>query len=715
MNQSFYKLLSLCLLTGLVASCSVSQKPSAPVTESDIAYPETERTQQQLTLHGKSVATPYHWLEHLNKENTQQWVAQQQQFAGQELAALDATDFIKERLTELFNIVRITAPIEQNGKIFYLRNDGLQSQSSLYMQSDFNSPPIKVVDSAQLDTSGLKAITRFSVSPNAEYLAYAVSAVGSDWNAWYVKDLSSGEVLDDVVTGTKFTNISWYPDNKGFYYSRYPRTADGYNDQASVEVYYHKLNTPVTADTQVTEDGYQPGVNPYPQVSSDGQYLLLRVQRGPSMNDFYARSLTNTSAAFEAIQLSAGEHRYLGSKGEYLYFYSNQKNDTGRVVRVAQGSWDKPEVVIEPQQLPLADVAIVGEQLFAHYLQDAQSRVMTFNLNGDYLRELALPGFGTVDGFASGNHSSQTFFKFSSFTKPGNIYRYDAESQRTTLWHQSELPVDESRYQTQQVFIETSPGIQVPVFLVSSKKNADGPLLLHTYGGFGQTLTPGYQPAFMAWLEMGGSLAIANVRGGGAYGSGWHQAAVKDKKPNAITDFLAVADWLVDNNYVSPDKLVAHGSGHGGMLVNAAMLKQPQRFKVVLATAGVYDLLRYQYANANALSWQSEFGTSDNAGEFNTLLSYSPLHNVEPGSCYPATMLSTGAEDQRVAPWHSYKFAAALQHAQGCDNPILLDVDNNAGHGNKTPVWLQIERTHRQWSFAFNQLNVDWLKNSERQ
>lgn len=717
-SQSFYKLFSLCLLASVIGGCSVSKEPAPEAAYESLEYPNTPRSQQQVTLHDQTIATPYKWLEQLNSEQSQQWVTQQQLFSGQQLASLSATDFIKERLTELFNVVQISAPIEQNGKIFYLRNDGLQSQASLYMQTDLDSPPINVVDATQLDSSGLKAITRFSVSPNANYLAYAVSEVGSDWSAWYIKDLRSGEVLDEVITGTKFTNVSWYPDSKGFYYSRYPRTDDGYNEQVSVEVFYHKLNTPVDSDIQVSPGGYQPGVNPYPQVSSDGEYLLLRVQRGPSINNFYIRPLKQTTAEFKPIRLAAGEHRYLGSRDNHLYFYSSQKDDTGQIVRVSNAEWDNAEVVIASQKLPLADAAIVGEQLFAHYLQDAQSRVMTFNLSGNYLRELALPGFGTVEGFVSGSDSSQTFFKFSSYTTPGNIYRYNADNQRTTLWHQSQLPVDDSRYQTEQVFVETSPGINVPVFLVHSKnakQKGRGPLLLHTYGGFAQTLTPRYQPEFMAWLEMGGSLAIANVRGSGVYGSGWHQTAIKNNKPKAINDFLAVADWLVSNDYAEANKLVAYGTGHGGMLVTAAMLKRPSRFSVVLATAGVFDLLRYQYANANALSWQSEFGLSDNAEEFQTLRSYSPLHNVTSGTCYPATLLSTGAEDQRVAPWHSFKLAATLQRAQGCKKPILLDVDDNAGHGNKTPVWLQIERTHRQWSFAFNQLNVDWLKNSEQQ
>lgn len=707
---------ALAFITSLLAGCASPQQPPMDSKPHASRYPQSVRANAQMVLHGELIPTPYQWLEQLDAESTQQWMQEQRRFTAKKLNALNANSFVKERITELFNVVQISAPVAQHEKIFYFRNDGLQNQPSLYMQQSVDSAPIKIVDAAQLDDNGLSAITQFSVSPNGNYLAYAVTEVGHDWSSWYIKDLNSGKLLNETISGTKFTHVSWYPDSRGFYYSRYPTQGNTFNDQLPVEVFYHQLGSSPNTDIKLTPSNVPATANPYPEVTSDGKYLLLRAQNGPNFNEFYIRPLKQPTAPFEQILTTPGEHRYLGSHQGSLYFFSQHQGGTGRVISIRENHWQRQATIIEQQKLPLIDAALIDGQLITHYLQDAQSRVMTFDLSGNYLREVALPGFGTVSGFAGNANAKQTFFKFSSYTHPGNIYRYQPDSQHITLWYQSELPVNEARYQTHQVFVTVEDGTQIPVFLVQPKNRSNhdnSPLLLHAYGGFGRALTPSYRADFMAWLELGGSLAVANVRGGGEYGSAWHHAAVQENKPRAIADFLQVASWLVDNKLTSSDKLVAHGSGHGGLLVAAAMLKQPQRFAVVLANAGVYDLLRYQTANANARAWQSEFGISANASDFATLVSYSPIHTVVNNTCYPATILTTGAEDQRVAPWHSYKFAAALQHAQSCDNPVLLDIDQDAGHGDKTPLWLQLERTHRQWSFALNQLQVDWLKNSD--
>ena len=502
------KLLTSMLLVGTLAACSSSQQPvDEPVVDGH-DYPASERTDKTFSYQGSSVSAPYYWLEQLNSEKTQQWVTQQQQFSQSRLAKLSASQFVKERLTELFNVVQVSAPIERNGKIFYLRNDGLQSQASLFMQADTNSPPIKVVDPTLIDSDGLTAITDFSVSPDATFIAYALSETGQDWSDWYIKNINTGEVLDEVISGTKFTNLSWYPDSKGFYYSRYPRLDDDYDDTTPVKVYYHSLNRQQSEDTPVQFDNQKPGINPYPQVTSDGQYLLLRVQQGPNQNSFYARPLADTQSDFKPILDTPGsEYKYLGSQQRHLYFYNSSTQGTGSVLRIPNGQWQTQETIIDEQKLPLAEAFMIGEQLITHYLQDAQSRIMTFNLQGNYLRELALPGFGSVTGFQGGPDTTQAFFKYSSFTRPGNVYRYQVQKQRTTLWQQSELPVDEERYVTRQVFVNTPDGTNIPVFLVHEKQlslDGNNPVLLHSYGGFGQSLVPTYQADFMAWLELGG-------------------------------------------------------------------------------------------------------------------------------------------------------------------------------------------------------------------
>lgn len=715
-RKTSLQLLAGSLLSLLIGACSSAPNDSEQALQKGLDYPATQRGTTTADYHGHTISGPYQWLEQLHTAETLDWVTRQQQFTQQQLQQLTASRFVKERLTELWNVERVSAPIEVAGKIFYWRNDGLQAQADLYMQQSVDSAPLKVVDVNQFDPTGLTAITDFSVSPDGRYLAYALSETGSDWRIWQIKHVNSGEILNERIEGTKFTNISWYPDSKGFYYSRYPRTARGFDDNASVDVFYHSLGTDARDDVRVTELGYEPGVNPYPQVSSDGQFLLLRVQQGPNENRWYRRPLRQTAADFEPLlEQPQSEHQYLGTVDDVLYFYSHHQDGLGKVVSI-QTTSASIETVIEEQDHPLTSVSLMGNQLVAHYLDNARSRVMTFDLQGRFVRELALPGMGSISGFEGHPDSTQAFFKYSSFTEAGKIYRYQVEQQRTSLWQQSSLPIDTSRYQTHQVFFSAADGTQVPMFIVHAdevKLDGNNPLLLHGYGGFGRTLRPEYQADFMAWLELGGVLAVANVRGGGAYGNPWHKAGIQNNKATAINDFIGAAQWLISQGYTRPDKLAVHGRGHGAMMAAAAMVQQPQLFSVVLAEVGVYDLLRYQTANANARAWQTEFGISSSADDFNALIQYSPLHNTRYGQCYPAMLLSTGQHDQRVAPWHSYKFAAQMQYVQGCPNPVLLDVDENAGHGDKTPIWMEIDRTQRQWAFALNQLQVGWLKNEK--
>ncbi|RUO72751.1 prolyl oligopeptidase family serine peptidase [Idiomarina seosinensis] len=699
----------------LLTACSTQSPPEAePKLDQGYAYPQTERQQHSQNYHGIAVEEPYRWLEAGHKASVSQWTSAQTKFADNYLQQLSANRFIKERLAELWNVEQTTAPIERGGKIFYLRNNGLQNQPILYLQEDLNAAPKIAVDPNAIDPTGLTAMVDFSVSPNGRYLAYALSSNGTDWKTWRIKDLNRQQLLDEAITGTKFTNISWYPDSKGFYYSRYPKTDNGYDDQESVEVYYHSLNSDQHSDIQVTEITEHPGENPYPEVSSDGKYLMLRVQQGPTRNAFYIRPLNKTKRPFQLIlEQQVGNHQYLASYDGHLYFHSVADGGLGQIIRVSADNWQASEQVVAAQDYKLQSASIIGQQIFAHYLDDAHSRLITFDLSGKFLRELALPGLGTISGFNGDTSAKQTFFKFSSFTQPGKIYRYHVADQHTSLWRDEPLPVDPERYQTQQVVYRANDGTRIPMFLVSAKDtllNGKNPTLLHGYGGFGQSLTPAYHAEFMAWLELGGVLAIPNIRGGGEFGSGWHQAAVKHRKTVAVEDFVAAARWLIDNDYTASDKLAIHGRGHGGLIVAAAMTRYPGLFAAALPEVGLYDMLRYHTANSNALGWQNEFGISSNDNDFRTLYAYSPLHNVTYGQCYPATLISTGLQDQRVAPWHSYKFAAQLQYAQGCPQPIILDIAKDAGHGTKNPTWMEIEQTSKQWSFALNQLGVDWLK-----
>lgn len=704
----------LLLLTGLVSACS-SPAPQPPKGyQSDIHFPKTQRQDTADTYHGTRVATPYQWLEASHQPAVKQWRQQQQAFTQTQVAQIPAQSFIKQRLTELFNVEWTSTPVVTGEKLAYLRNNGLQSQAVLYIQNDIHSPPLAVVDPNTIDPEGHTAVVNFSMSPDGRYLAYGLSESGSDWVTWRITDLQSGAVFDDTITGTKFSPISWYPDSGGFYYSRYPSTTEGFDEQQPVQVFYHQIGHSSEQDIAVTQPRQFGRLNPYPEVTSDGKYLLLNIHSGPMQTKVYRRPLKQTRQPFKSVLIGDGEFHYLASKGSDIYFLNVASKGFGRVVKIDTADNNQQSTVLPSNGQPIKDAVIISDKIIVHYLDDVQSRLRVFSITGNSLDEFALPRLSSVSGLTTDNRGSTLFFKVSSFTQPGRIYRYQALTNHTELWRESPLPVDRSRYQVKQVFVPSGDGtVDIPMFVIHAKDlkpNANTPTLLSSYGGFGRAELPSYHPEFMAWLEFGGVLAVANIRGGGEYGETWHQAGAKANKHQAIADYLAAADWLVSNHYTSRKHLTGYGKGHGAMILTAAMTQQPQQFAAAIADVGVYDLLRYQAANGNARAWQSEFGISSNADDFAHLYQDSPLHSVTPGRCYPATILTTGSDNQRVAPWHSYKMTAALQYAQSCNQPIVLDLIEHAGHGDFDPVWIRVRRAQRQLTFALNQVNPDWLK-----
>lgn len=701
---------------GLLFSCSTATQPPSPQKTNSSPYPATQRGAITDHYAGQTIADPYRWLENTSAQQTKRWLTQQRQYTQRQLAKLSARQFVKQRVTQLYNVQQTSAPAEHGGKLFFWHNDGLENQPVLYVQDTIDSAPRVAVDPNSLNPKGSLAVVDYSVSPNGQYLAYALSENGTDWRTWKVVELSSGATLPTTISGTKFTPLSWYPDSNGFYYSRYPKTEQGFDDSQHVDVYYHKLGDSLAHDSKVTLPQQPKSANAYPKVTEDGQYLLLRMRTAANQSHYYIRPLAQPKAEFvRLLPTMSGDSRYLGSHAGKLYFFHSD-NDGGSVVTTSIEQPERVDSLLPPSDKILESAYLFDNQIIAHYLDSVQSRVVMFDAQGAFLRELALPGLGSVSGFSGAANAKQTFFKFSSFTEPGKIYRYQVKQQRTTLWRESSLPIDSERYTTQQVFVDSSDNAKVPVFIIRPKEvdeQTRGPTLLHVYGGFGYSLTPHYNAKLMAWLELGGSVAVANVRGGGELGSSWHIAGKQANKPNAITDLLNSARWLIDNGYTRPQQLALYGRGHGALLVTSAMLKEPQTFAAAVPAVGLFDLMRYQHANTNARSWQSEFGMSSRSADVKTLLSYSPLHNVTQGVCYPATLLTTGTRDQRVAPWHSYKMAATLQHAQDCAAPILLQAKPDAGHGDKNPIWMQVEQATEQWLFLVNQLNFSWLKNSK--
>lgn len=705
-----YSAFILCSTVLILSACSSFKEEKE---QPDGPYPETKTVDQQDDYHGTRVEDPYRWLEQDSQE-VANWVDAQNQLSTPLLQELPAFADIKDRMTELWNYEKVSTPFRYADRYFYFSNDGLQNQSVLYTMTDLDSAPDVLINPNNFSDDGTVSLARINVSPNATYVAYASSDGGSDWTKIKVRNVESGKDTSDIIEGVKFTEVAWLPNERGFYYSRYPENKDGsFDDTKPVSVYFHKLGTKQSDDELIFAFDNQPDLNPYAKVSDDGKYLLIDVFKGYDANAVYLRPLAQEDAPFEGLFTEwDGQYQYVTSQKGQLYFKTTNGASTGRVIAVdpKQPEPENWKEIIAAKTHTLKDVHAVDGQLFAHYLQNARSRVAIFDLKGTMLQELALPGIGSISGFAGSHKAPDVFFSFKGFTEPGKIYRYQPDQQRTTLWYETEVPAESDQYTTEQVVYNSADGTEVPMFLVHRKDielNGKNPTLLYGYGGFNISITPDYDTTHLVWLEMGGVLAIPNLRGGGEFGEMWHQQGTKENKQNVFDDFIAAAEWLINNNYTNKNKLAIQGRSNGGLLVGATMTQRPELFAAALPAVGVMDMLRYQLPSANARGWGSEFGLSENKKDFKTLYAYSPVHNTESGTCYPATLITTGDHDNRVVPWHSYKFAAALQRDQSCDQPILLNVETRAGHGAGTPTWMRIEEHAENWAFLYKHLGMN--------
>ena len=685
-------------------------------TESkSLQYPKTARGAHTDHYHGVDVPDPYRWFEDEDAPETKRWVEQQNAVAQPYLEAIPERNSIKQRLTTLWDYERFGAPNKEGGKYFYYRNDGLQDQSVLQVADSLDSEGRVLIDPNTFSEDATIALMGYEVSPDGAKIAYAVSDGGTDWRIWRVRDVDSGEDSSDELRDIKFYNVSWSRDSEGFYYSRYPKGTDGKgDDQKTVSIYYHKLGEPQSDDVLVYSIDDHPTRNPWGSVTDDGSYLVIDVFDGFDSNGFYYLDLREPDADAEVVRLFDewdARYTFLGNQGPVFYFKTTRDAPLGRVIAVdtsKQGLEGLVEIVPEAQQA-LDDATLVGGRLVGQYLHDARTQVKVFELGGRLEREVDLPGIGTAGGFSGHFDDPETFYGYTDFTTPGEIHRYDLETGESTLFRRPEVAFDPDEYETRQVFYASKDGTKVPMFITHRKGlelNGQNPTLLYGYGGFNVSLTPGYSTANVVWLEMGGVLAIPNLRGGGEYGEVWHEAGTKQAKQNVFDDFIAAAQWLIDNGYTSRPKLAIQGRSNGGLLVGAVMTQRPELFGAALPGVGVLDMLRYHTASANARQWSSDYGLSENEDEFKALYAYSPYHNVQQDACYPPTLVTTADHDDRVVPWHSYKFGAALQANQACDNPIIVRVETRAGHGAGKPTWMQIEDVADQWAFLVQQLGV---------
>ena len=709
-------ILSLPLLF-LFVSGTLSAQTCDAEKSANFAYPVSKKVDQIDDYHGTKVADPYRWLEDGNGEDTKAWIDAQNKLTQGFLVQIPARAAIKQRLTRLWNYERFSVPFKEGGRYFYTRNDGLQNQAVLYTLKDPKDTPRVLLDPNTLSGDGTVALTGLAVSPDGRHLAYGIAASGSDWNQWKIRDIESGKDLAEELNWVKFSSASWTRDGKGFYYSRYdePREATKLADSNYFQkLYYHRLGSAQSADVLTYDRPDHKDWGFGGTVTDDGRYLVISISQGSERkNRVYYRDLRKPGSPVKVLldQFDAS-YQFIDNRGPVFWFRSDKDAPKGRVIAIdirmpAPEHWT--EVLPEAQET-LQSANLVNRQLVALYLKDAHSEVKVSDMNGRPVRQVALPGIGSVNGFGGKLHERETFYSFAGYATPPTIYRYDMKSGRSAVYRQPKLDFDPAAYETGQVFYPSKDGTLVPMFIVHKKglvRNGSNPTYLYGYGGFNISLTPAFSASNLAWMEAGGILAVANLRGGGEYGRSWHQAGAKLNRQNVFDDFIAAAEWLIANRYTSTSRLAIGGGSNGGLLVGAAMTQRPELFAAAVPQVGVMDMLRFHKFTIG-WAWTSDYGSSDNADEFKALYAYSPLHNLKRGTCYPATLVTTADHDDRVVPAHSFKFAAAAQEAQAGPAPVMIRIETKAGHGAGKPVGKLIDEVADRWAFLAQALKMDW-------
>ena len=699
----------------ILSPCLATMALAAAGASGEIMYPETPTVEVEEEFHGETVADPYRWLEDDIRESEEvaAWVQAQNELAFGYLEAIPERDEIRARLRALWDYERFGRPQKRAGRYYFTRNDGLQNQSVLYAQTALEGGPTVLLDPNAWSEDGTASLGDWVVSDDGRYLAYAKRLAGSDWSEWHVREIETLRDLPDHLRWSKFSTASWTGDSRGFFYTRFPEPRQGREFQAPnthQKVYYHRVGTPQSTDVLVYERADQPEWVFGTSVSEDGRYLVIGVWRDTdNKNQVVVKDLLEPyGLPTELISRFDYGFEFIGNDGGLFFFETDFQAPKGRVIAIdiaepGQASWR--EIVPEGEDT-LRGVSYVGGLLIASYLRDVTSRVRIFRTDGTHLRDVEFPDIGTVRGFGGRQSDAETFYSLSSFNRPSSIYRYDVFTGASTLWRQPEVDFDPADYVVRQVFYESGDGTRVPMFIAHrGDVEADGnrPTLLYGYGGFNISMLASFSAARLGWMEMGGIYAQPNLRGGGEYGEAWHEAGKALQKQNVFDDFIAAAEWLIDNGYTRPGKLAIQGRSNGGLLVGAAMTQRPELFGAALPAVGVMDMLRYHRFTAGRY-WVEEYGDVDDLEQFAALRAYSPYHNLRAGTTYPATLVTTADTDDRVVPGHSFKFAAALQAAHEGGPPVLIRIETGAGHGSGKSTAKLIDETVDQWAFLVETL-----------
>lgn len=669
-------------------------------------YPATKKTDTVDDYHGIKIADPYRWLEDDNSAETKAWVKEQNKVTFDYFATIPYRDKVRKRLTELWNYTRYSAPFKKGKYYYFNKNDGLQNQSVWYRQTNLSGNSEVFLDPNKLSEDGTVSLGTYAFSKSGNMMAYSIQRAGSDWQEAYVMDVATKKNTKDQLNWLKFTGLRWKGD-EGFFYSRYPAPNEGEKLKGKnlyQKVYYHKLGTSQEEDELIYEDNENPQRFAQVFLTEDERFLILYLSEGTSGREIRVRDLKSGAKDFKLlIPGFSTQAAVIDNAGDHLLVMTNDGASNYKLVHIdpkspAKENW---KTVIPEQKDVLQSVGTAGGYLFTSYLKDASSRIFQYNYSGKLIREIKLPGIGSADGFDGEKKDKEIFYSFSSYNYPNTIFKYDIATGRSTLYKRPDVKFKTEDFEVKQVFIDSKDGTKVPVFLSYKKGlqlNGQNPLLLYGYGGFNIGQSPGFSPSTIAFLEQGGVYAHVVLRGGNEYGEAWHKAGMKENKQNVFDDFIGAAEWLIKNKYSSPSKLAIQGGSNGGLLVGAAMTQRPDLFKVAIPQVGVMDMLRYHKFTIG-YAWAVEYGSSDTKEAFDYLYKYSPLHNLKKGANYPATLITTADHDDRVVPAHSFKYAATLQEVNQGNNPMLIRIETNAGHGGGMPTSKRIDLATDVWSF----------------
>ena len=699
------------LLAFIAQACQPAATP--------VIYPQAHRGNAADHYGGTKVSDPYRWMEALDSTEVADWVAASNAVTTQYLAKLPLRSHFNKRLTELWDYPRVSVPVLRGGKLFYSRNSGLQRQSPIHVRDNPAAEPVLVIDPNVLSADGSVSLSQWMPSQDGRLFAYGLSEGGADWFIIKVREIATGKDLSDEVRWVRFSSISWTNDTKGFFYSRYPEPPKNKVLEASLSghaLYYHRIGTPQSEDTLVYERKDLPSWVIIGDVTEDGRYLLITMFEGAENKNslFYADLGSPEAPRIGApikplMKVNDAEYLPIGNKGATIYVRSDKDAPNRRLIAVdlnnpTPASW---KTIVPERKETIEYVASIGGRIVAQYLVDVQSKLLLFDLDGTPQGEVALPGTGAVSTISGRQDTPDIWYSFTSPLMPSTVFVFNPATKKSEAFNAPRAPIETSLFETKALFATSKDGTRIPFFLTAKtdlKLDGNNPAMVYGYGGFSVSILPSYRADVPAWLERGGIWVTANIRGGAEYGESWHKAGMLEKKQNVFDDFIAVSEQLVRDRYTSPSKLGIMGESNGGLLVGTVMEQRLDLYAVALPAVGVMDMLRYDKFTGGAL-WATEYGSASNPAQFPFLIKYSPVQNVKPGTCYPATLVTTADHDDRVVPSHSFKFAATLQAAQSCPKPVLIRIEVKGSHGYR-PTDKLIEERADIWAFAAEQTGL---------